>query len=203
MEFIGATLSLIIGGVFLASAIPKLRHPRGFILSVLEYRVLPPFLGKLYGHVIPSLELFIALLLFVGSAVRSATAIAALLLLSFIIATGINMIRGRDLDCHCFGTTRQRSIGWGLLLQDMFLLGAVIALGIIAQAWVALEPWSIFRLLGLAEITNFSLLLGLCAGIGIGTTILLRNWDRAIAAWGRTAHHPARADEAASGPTQR
>jgi hypothetical protein len=43
MSIIGieAILSVLLGVIFLTSALPKLRHPRGFVLAVLEYRVLP------------------------------------------------------------------------------------------------------------------------------------------------------------------
>src|SRR5207302_4809717 len=96
-------LSIALGIVFLAAAVPKLRHPRGFVLAVLEYRVLPARLSRFYARLVPSLELLLALLLLTGTAVRSAAAITSVLLFSFIAAVGINLIRGRDLDCHCFG----------------------------------------------------------------------------------------------------
>ncbi len=121
-------LSAVLGSVFLASAVPKLRHPKGFILAVLEYRVLPPQLGWFYARLIPPLELLLALLLLTGTAVRVAAVLVSMLLLSFIVAVSINLARGRDLDCHCFGHTRKQPIGWRLLLQDAVLFGAAIAL---------------------------------------------------------------------------
>src|SRR4051794_14722111 len=63
---------------------------------------------------------------------------------------GMKLARGRDLDCHCFGQTLARPIGWGLLLQDLGLLAASGALAGVAQRWDAVEPWSLFRLSGVA-----------------------------------------------------
>lgn len=102
MTILELFLRLLLGAVFLVSAIPKLRHPRGFVLMVLEYRILPPSLGELYAWMLPPLELFVGLLLLTGAAVRVATIMASFLLLSFIAAIGINLARGRDLDCGCF-----------------------------------------------------------------------------------------------------
>lgn len=141
-----AGLSVPLGLVFLSSAIPKLRHPKGFILTVLEYRVLPTSLGMIYGRLLPLLELFLALLLLTGTAVRSASVITSLLLVSFIVAISVNLARGRDLDCGCFGRRGSRRIGWPLVVQDLGLLAASVALGLISGPWEAPAYWSLFRL---------------------------------------------------------
>jgi putative oxidoreductase len=176
MSIIGVEviLSITLGIIFLASAIPKLRHPKGFILAALEYRVLPSRLSWLYARLLPPLEFLLALLLLTGTAVRSATVIVSLLLLSFIAAVAINLARGRDLDCHCFGKATKRPIGWGLLLQDGALLGAAIALAIVTTEWLAPEPWSVFRLSGLVQAGSPWPLLG-CAALTAGTASLLSN----------------------------
>jgi hypothetical protein len=165
-------LSVVLACIFLASAVPKLLHPRGFILAVLEYRVLPERLGWLYGRLLPPLELLLALLLLSGTAVRLAAIVGSLLLLSFLIAVSINLARGRTLDCHCFGRARKRPIGWGLLLQDGALLGASIALAVMDRAWIAPEPWSVFRLLGPRQAAGPVLLLS-CAALTACAVALL------------------------------
>ena len=76
-------LSMALALIFLASAVPKLLHPRGFILAVLEYRVLPPRLGRVYARLLPPLELLLALLLLSGTSVRLAAIGQSVLLLSF------------------------------------------------------------------------------------------------------------------------
>ncbi|HLX56643.1 MAG TPA: MauE/DoxX family redox-associated membrane protein [Ktedonobacteraceae bacterium] len=165
-------LSIALGIIFLATAVPKLRHPRGFVLAVLEYRVLPPRLSWFYGRLVPPLEFMLALLLFTGTAVRSAAFLISLLLLSFIFAAGINLARGRDLDCHCFGKATRRPLGWGLLLQDGALLGASMTLAVVTRQWVALESWSVLRLSGLVQAGSFGPLLG-CALVTACTAALM------------------------------
>ncbi len=152
MVVIELLASLLLGGVFLFSAVPKLRHPRGFVLTVLQYQILPARLSRLYGWLLPPLELFLALLFFGGTALRSASVLTGLLLLSFLIAVGVNLARGRRLECGCFGKAAKRQIGWGLLLQDGLLLAVAVALCFVAQTWASLESWSVFRLLGLSSI---------------------------------------------------
>ena len=167
-------LSTALGIIFLASAVPKLHHPKGFVLAVLEYRILPPRLSWFYARLLPPLEFLLALLLLTGTAVRSAAALMSVLLLSFIAAVGINLTRGRDLDCHCFGkaTRRPIGIGWRLLLQDGALLSAALAVAALTREWVAPEPWSVFRLLGLVQAGSSWPLLG-CAAVTACTAMLL------------------------------
>ncbi len=165
-------LSIVLGILFLASAVPKLHHPKGFVLAVLEYRILPPRLSWFYARLLPPLEFLLALLLLTGTAVRSAAIVTAVLLLSFIAAVGINLTRGRDLDCHCFGKATRRPIGWRLLLHDGALLGAATAVAVLTSEWVGLEPWSVFRLLGLVQAGSCWPLLG-CAAVTACTATLL------------------------------
>ena len=165
-------LSTILAIIFLAAAIPKLRHPMGFILAVLEYRVLPTRLGWFYGWVVPPLEFLLALLLLSGTALRSVAVVVALLLLSFIVAVGINLSRDRDLDCHCFGKTARRPIGWKLLFQDGFLFCASIVLAVLAREWATPEPWSVFRLFSVVQAGSLAPLL-ICAAVTACTVATL------------------------------
>ena len=165
-------LSIVLAIVFLLAAVPKLRHPKGFVLAVLEYRVLPTGLSWLYARLLPPLECLLALLLLTGTAVRAAAIIIAVLLLSFIVAVSINMVRGRDLDCHCFGKSVKRPIGWRLLLQDGALLGAAIALAVMTREWVAPEFWSVLRLSGLVPAGSVLPLLA-CVAVTVCVTMLL------------------------------
>ncbi len=160
------------GIIFLSSAIPKLRHPRGFILAVLEYRVLPPRLSWYYARLLPPLEFLLALLLLTGTAVHTAAIALSILLLSFIVAIGFNLARGRNLDCHCFGNATSRPIGRSLLFQDTALLGAALAIVIITKEWVTLEPWSVFRLSSLAQAGSFMPLVS-CAAVTACAALLL------------------------------
>jgi hypothetical protein len=112
--------------------------------------------------VVPPLELLCAILLLTGTAVRLAAMVLAVLLLSFIIAVAINMVRGRTLDCHCFGKAARRPIGWTLLLQDCLLLVIAVAVATYTHSWVLPETWSLFGHGGVVAAGNsIPLLIGL------------------------------------------
>lgn len=181
-------LSLLLGGVFLAAALPKLRHPKGFLLTVLEYRLLPEGASRLYARLLPPLELLVALLLFAGVAARLTALLLALLTVSFLIGVGVNVARGRDLDCGCFGQGKgaSRRIGPGVLLQDAGLLAAALVLAATTPQWLGAAPWSLtwpLARLSSAPVAGPLVFLA-CVGSTVGITFTL---ERAGPSRGRTA----------------
>lgn len=115
-------IRLTLGFVFFGSALTKMRDPGAFVRGVLNYEVLPRPVAQLVGRVLPALELVTALLLVSGFFLPIAAGLAALLLISFVIALVINAARGRDVPCHCFGANSTSRIGWHSVLRAAILL---------------------------------------------------------------------------------
>jgi hypothetical protein len=170
-------LSIVLGSVFLISSVPKLRHPKGFVFTVLNYHILPPFLSTIYAMLVPPLEFLIGLGFFLGTALRVAGVLMALLLMSYIVAISINLARGRSLECNCFGSIHRQPIGLRLLLQDSALLLAAILVAIISPNWFSSESWSIFRLIGLAS-TESPIPLFFCIGLTLIGVLLSPSYRR-------------------------
>lgn len=192
--------SLLLGGVFLRAALPKLNRPRSFALSVVAYQVLPLRASQLYARLVPPLELLAALLLLAGTTTRLAAVILALLLASFILAVGLNLARGRAVDCGCYGTSsagHARLVSPRMLLQDFALLGVALLVTVTGPPGVSLAPWSPLRLVGSADTIARLGPLALLAAIlvTLGTTLALdpdRRRLRAREARGwRVRHDPA------------
>lgn len=118
--------ALAVGLTLLASGVGKLRDPGGFVLGVLEYRVLPTRLAILYGRILPFAEAACAVALLVGLWPRGVGVATALLLASFLVAVVINLARGRTLDCHCFGAQQSEPLGWLTLFRLFVLLGCAL-----------------------------------------------------------------------------
>jgi len=93
----------VLGVVFVVAAVPKLRRPKTFTLAVMEYRVLPPVFSRLFARTVPPFELLLGTFFLTGTAVRLAAVATAFLLSSFLIGILVNLARGRQVDCNCFG----------------------------------------------------------------------------------------------------
>ena len=124
------TLRLALSVIFGVAGAAKLLDLRGTREAVTNFGV-PPSFAKAVGFILPLTEIGIALgLLFARSAWQSALAASALLMI-FVVAIGVNLLRGRAPECHCFGQLYSRPLGWPTLARN--LVFAVCALFVFWQ----------------------------------------------------------------------
>lgn len=132
-ELIGAaalTGRFVVGFIFLTTAIPKLLSASEFERAVRNYDLLP---GSAVGPVarwLPRFELACGLMLLVGVAIIPIALTAAVLLVTFSVAVGLNLARGRRIDCGCSGVVSARRIGWPLAAADVGLAGLAVFAGL-------------------------------------------------------------------------
>jgi len=164
-------LTVILGVTFLVSAVLKLRHPKAFLLTVYEYRVLPQPLGHLYATGLPPLELYLGIALLSGTGVIPGCALAIMLLASFVVGIGVNVARGRVLDCGCLGLVGRRTVGWPLVIQDVLLLAVALAALLIDDTRILFEPTLFFNdVVDIVERDGMSI--AACILITAGLTIM-------------------------------
>jgi uncharacterized membrane protein YphA (DoxX/SURF4 family) len=94
---------LLLAGVLLIAAVPKLSDTEQTVRAVRAYRLLPEGSVRPVAYALPYLELALALLLVVGLGTRVVAAIAGLLLLVFLGGVISAWARGLRIDCGCFG----------------------------------------------------------------------------------------------------
>ena len=109
-------LRLTLGGLLCLAAYTKLADRAAFRAAVSEYRVLPSTLERPFAASLPFVELTLGALLLAGLGTVIAASLAVPVFLSFSMAIGVNMVRGRDLDCHCFGSVQSEPIGWPAII---------------------------------------------------------------------------------------
>ncbi len=114
---------LALGLVFLLASLDKIVHPEGFARLVDNYHLIPEVLVPGLALVLPWIEAVCGLFLCAGSLTRGASLTLGLLLLVFMSALGLNLARGLNVDCGCFGTAAGAGHGLGLALaRDAVLL---------------------------------------------------------------------------------
>jgi uncharacterized membrane protein YphA (DoxX/SURF4 family) len=95
---------LILAGFFLTSAYGKLVDiERYSVDAVYNFGILPMFLARPFGLVMPFIELLCGLGLLFGVLTRLSALGIALMSLSFFIAKAIVLSQGRSIECGCFG----------------------------------------------------------------------------------------------------
>lgn len=136
----------LLAAVFSISALRKQSNRRGFVVIVQRYEVLPGRWARYYATALPWIELAVGVMLLVGLGTKLAAALSGVLLLSFIVAVGINLLRGRQhLSCGCSGARHERKISGRILVRNSLLL--MLALQI--MVWGQDSPLSL-RLISVA-----------------------------------------------------
>jgi uncharacterized membrane protein YphA (DoxX/SURF4 family) len=131
-------VQIALGIIFIVAAVEKIADPPGFAHMIYNYRILPGGLINISALIMPWVELLCGLALVLGVWTRAARTIVALMLVMFIVAISINLMRGHAIDCGCFdvsaaGKTPEEQIRdmWLVIVRDVGMLLMV------AQLWWA------------------------------------------------------------------
>ncbi len=120
---LGGICRLLIGGIFIYTAAPKIARPDDFARLIGGYHVLDPGLVNLAGVVMPWVELVTGAFLVVGLIPRSSALVAGGMLVTFMLAGALALLRGLRLSCGCFFPFMgNHTLGWDLLVRDGIML---------------------------------------------------------------------------------
>jgi thiol-disulfide isomerase/thioredoxin len=108
--------------IFLVAAVGKFADMPGSRRAVRGFGVPESFAG-LIGTALPVVELAVGLALLFGRTVWWGAVGATALLTCFVLAIGVNLLRGRTPDCHCFGQLHSAPAGPTTLIRNAVLAG--------------------------------------------------------------------------------
>ena len=145
MAFAGLTLRFALATVFIAAGASKLPRRDEFTDAVRNFGLLAPRIVRPIALLIPPLELGSGLLLATGLAVIPVSLFLAGLLTAFTGAIGVNLLRGRALDCACFSTTVSRQITWLTVTRNVALIAAALLVALAAPTVLAVDAYLVSR----------------------------------------------------------
>jgi uncharacterized membrane protein YphA (DoxX/SURF4 family) len=121
-----AALVIRIGlaGLFAYAGLIKLTAPGEFARDIANYHVLSDALSGWAAVLLPVCEVVIAGGLLLGSHVRGAALLSAVMLLAFAAAMAQAKLRGIDLECGCFGS--EARVSWWKVALDLALAGLAL-----------------------------------------------------------------------------
>jgi putative oxidoreductase len=137
VKWINLILRLILGGIFLASAVAKISNVqishyhvtqfsyapdlKQFAQDVTNYHVPPRELANLVAITLPWIELLAGGLLICGIWKQASALVITAMMALFLAAIGWALAHGYDIRCGCFGTVDARKVGTTALAQDAVL----------------------------------------------------------------------------------
>lgn len=123
-----ARLSLV--AFFLPSALGKFVRWHRFELGVREYAILPGWAIRPFATATPIIEAALAMALLLGVWLSIAGAATAALIAMFMVGVGINIHRGREVGCNCFGIAATKHLGTATMarLVSLMVLAALVTI---------------------------------------------------------------------------
>jgi putative oxidoreductase len=115
-------LRILVSGIFGLAAFFKLPDPAGTHLAVYQYRLLSWEASEMVAHVLPWLEAFAALGLWIPRLALGAAGLGSLLSLLFLGALGSALVRDLDITCGCFGNSGSAPALGLRVAEDLLLL---------------------------------------------------------------------------------
>ena len=124
-HFAHTWLRAFLGGIFLWASWDKLISPDAFARIIGNYQLLPDALVTPVALVLPWIEAICGICLVTGIAAGGAALIVNALMLAFIGALSMNMLRGIDLNCGCFSVEGAAAANTPLdIARDVAILAA-------------------------------------------------------------------------------
>jgi len=129
-----------LGGVFIFSGVAKLAALEAFADLVVEYHILPHSLSRIYGYLLPGVEVAVGIFLVSGLFLRTNAFISILATISFLIAKSVSLYRGEHFTCGCFGETAV-TLSSVTIALDVLLLGLAFQILFHKGEFLSLGPW--------------------------------------------------------------
>jgi uncharacterized membrane protein YphA (DoxX/SURF4 family) len=121
LAWIGLAVRLGAAAIWVVAGAAKIPQIQAFQVLVQRYGILPAFLTGPFAYVLPFLEIGIGLYLAAGLFVRGTALLGTVLFAAFLTAQVSALIRGSSLDCGCFGSIAETTVGPLTILRDFSL----------------------------------------------------------------------------------
>ncbi|NOK57979.1 MAG: hypothetical protein GFH27_549287n283 [Chloroflexi bacterium AL-W] len=143
-DIIVFVLQLYLGFFFLLSALGKLLNLNRFIEGAINYRILPDSVMNVFALALPVVEILISISFIVGFILPITNLFVILLLLIFNLAVLVNLRRGRQISCSCYGLSDSETVSWGTISRNIFLT-LLALLGVLLSPMILLPEDLFFR----------------------------------------------------------
>jgi len=125
-EFVSLASRWLVAGVFLVASYDKVWEPAAFAEAVGRYDLLPMAVVSAASVWLAWLELFIGLMLLLGTWVQPAAAWAVALLVFFTGLMVYSGFTGAGFDCGCFPGQEGHPAGFEMALRDVIFLAPAL-----------------------------------------------------------------------------
>jgi uncharacterized membrane protein YphA (DoxX/SURF4 family) len=135
------TARISLGVFFLPAAVAKFRDLSGFAKGLDDYAILPDGAIIPVALALPIAEGALGAALLIGIALPLSGILAVIMLASFTAAIGINLRRGRQIGCNCYGIAGTRRIGVAIIARNAALLSLSVTVVVLGAVIAGSDYW--------------------------------------------------------------
>lgn len=180
-------IRIVVGIVFLAAGLAKARNLKHFVQTAIVFTGLFPSKTRYVAQFLPALETTLGTLLVLGLLTKPTLIVTEALLMAFTAGVAINLVKGRQIECGCFGELQSELLNNKTLMRDVLLI-VVCGIAFVTENYT----WTLDRFLseGSRPVQlfpwNYSLWLAACLAIVVTLAMthlfsLVSDWDQNIA----------------------
>jgi hypothetical protein len=122
LQWLSVLARVVLGGIFIWSAIYKIKWPYVFLGNVYDYEIVGPRFGILIAMVLPWVELFVGMCLLGNILTKGAILIATGMMGLFVFLHAFAIYNGLAIRCGCFGVIGVESVSYLSLFRNCLLL---------------------------------------------------------------------------------
>jgi hypothetical protein len=122
VQWLSVLARIALGGVFIWSALYKIKWPYMFLGSVYDYEIVGPRCGILIAMVLPWTELFVGVCLLGNVLTRGAIVMAGGMMGLFVFLHAYVISKGLGISCGCFSGSAVEPVGYLSLITNCLLL---------------------------------------------------------------------------------
>ncbi len=124
-RYVALVLRIYLGGIFIYASMYKISYPLEFAENIASYQIVPYWAVNLMAIVMPWTELICGILLVVGLRSKSAVCMIGGMLVLFIVAISLTLLRGIPIGCGCFHSLEE-PMTWTTLVRDFVWLAMAV-----------------------------------------------------------------------------
>lgn len=144
MDIFLVVIRLFLAAIFIVAAVSKLRDQAGTRKAAVSFGV-PESMSKVFAFALPLVEIVGALLLVYSASSWFGSVAITVLLLVFTVAISVQLLKGTEPDCHCFGQLGAEKIGVSSLFRNALFMAPAAFLVARGQVGQGPEVWELDR----------------------------------------------------------